>query len=77
MPLSELTEILQFRCQAMAFASSSTGNKAVLVKEELGDNFKKTFRKPSEKFTGSKGNGQLCKRCECKTHSSKPCPALN
>ena len=43
----------------------------------MGCNFKKTFRKPSEKFTGNKGNGNLCNRCGGKPHSSKPCPALN
>ena len=60
----------------MAFASSSTGNRPFVIKE-VGYNFKKTFRKPSEKFTGNKGNGNLCNRCGGKPHSSKPCPALN
>ena len=46
MTLSEMTENLQF----------TTVNKVVMVKEELGYNFKTTFRKPSKKFTGSKGN---------------------
>ena len=77
MSLSEMTENLQFRSQAMAFASSSTGNRPFVIKEEVGYNFKKTFRKPSEKFTGNKGNGDLCNRCGGKPHSSKPCPALN
>ena len=43
----------------------------------MGYNFKKTFRKPSEKFTGIKGNGNLCNRYGGKPHSSKPCLALN
>ena len=77
MCLSEMTENLQLRSQAMAFLSSSTGNKPFVIKEEVGYNFKMTFRTPSEKFTGNKGNGNLCKRCGGKPHSSKPCPALN
>ena len=75
--LSKMTESLQFRSQAMAFASSSTGNRPFVIKEEVGYNYKKTFRKPNEKFTGNKGNGNLCNRCGGKPHSSKPCPALN
>ena len=58
-----MTENLQNRSESMAFESSSTGNKPVIVKEEVGYNFKLTFRKPSEKFTGSKGNDQLFNRC--------------
>ena len=77
MSLSEMTESLQFRSQAMAFASSSMGNRPIVIKEEVGCNFKKTFRKPSEKFTDNKGNGNLCNRCGGKPHSSKPGPALN
>ena len=77
MCLSEMTESLQFRIQAIAFASSSTGNRPSVIKEEVGYNFKKTFRKPSEKFIGNKGNGNLCNRCGGEPHSSKPCPALN
>ena len=77
MSLSDMTENLQFRSQAMAFASSSTGNRPFVIKEEVGYNFKKTFRKPSENFTGNKGNGNLCNRCGGKPRSSKPCPALN
>ena len=72
-----MTETLQFRSQAMAFASSSTGNITFVIKEEVGYNFKTTFRKRSEKITGDKGNGSLCNRCGGKPHSSKPCPALN
>ena len=48
-----------------------------MVKEELEYNLKRTFRKTSEKFTGSRGNSYLCNRCECKPHGSKSCPALN
>ena len=77
MSLSEMSESLQFRSQAMVFASSSTGNRPFVIKEEVGYNFKKTFRKPSEKFTGKKGNVNLCNRCGGKPHSSKPCPVLN
>ena len=77
MSLSEMTESLQFRSQAMALASSSTGNRPFVLEEEVRYNFKKTFRKPSEKFTGDKGNSNLCNRCGVKPHSSKPCPALN
>ena len=61
----------------MAFASSSTGNKPFVIKEEVGYNFKKTFKRPSEKFTGKKRNVNLCNRCGGKPNSSKPCPALN
>ena len=60
----------------MAFASS-TGSRQFVIKEKVGYNFKKPFRKPSEKFTGNKGNGNLCNRCGGKPHSKKPCPALN
>ena len=74
---SEVTESLQFRREATLFACSSTGNKPDMVKEEVGYNFKKTLRKQSYKFTGSKGNGYLCNRCGGKPHSSKPCPTLN
>ena len=42
----------------------------------MGYNSKKTFRKPSEKFTGNEGNGNLCNRRGVKTDSSKPCLAL-
>ena len=77
MSLSETAESLQFRSHAMAFASSSTGNKPFVLKEEVGYNFKKTFRKPTEKFIGNKGNGNLCNRFGGKPHISKPFPALN
>ena len=46
MSVTEMTESLRFRSQAMAFESSSSGNKPFIVKEEVGFNFKKTFRKP-------------------------------
>ena len=48
--VTEMTKNLQFRSQAMAFASSSSGNKPFNVKEEVAFNFKKTFRKPNEKL---------------------------
>ena len=75
--VSKVEGSLQFRSQAMAFASSSTGNRPLVIKEEVVHNFKETFRKPSEKFTGNKGNGYLCNRCRGQPHSSKPCPGLN
>ena len=47
MSVTEMTKSLQLRSQAMAFASSSSGNKPITLKEEVGFNFKKTFRKPN------------------------------
>ena len=76
MPVIEMTESLQLRSQAMAFASSSSGNKPLNVKEEVVFNFKKTFRKPNEKITADKSN-KMCTRCGGKPHSSRPCPALS
>ena len=76
MSVTEMTESLQFRSQAMAFASSSSGNKPFNVKEEVGFNFKKTFRKPNEKITANKNNN-MCTRCGGKPHSSRTCPALS
>ena len=77
MSVTEMTESLQFRSQAMAFASSSSGNKPFNVKEEVEFNFKKTFRKPNEKITANKNNN-MCTRCGGKSHSSsRPCPALS
>ena len=75
--LSEMTESLQFRSQTMVFASSSTGNRPFVIKEEVGYIFRKTSRKPSEKFNGNKGNSNLVNRCGGKPHSSKPCLAFN
>ena len=74
--VTEMTKNLQFRSQAMAFAFSSSGNKSFTVKEEVGFNFKKTFRKPNEKITANKSNN-MCTRCGGKPHSSRPCPALS
>ena len=54
MSATEITKSLQFRSQAMVFASSSLGKKLFTVKEEVGFNFKKTFRKPNEKITANK-----------------------
>ena len=76
MTVTEMTESLQFRSQAMAFASSSSGNKPFIVKEEVGFNFKKTFRKPNEKVTANKSNN-MCTSCGGKQNSSRPCPALS
>ena len=76
MSITEMTESVQIRSQAMVFASSSSGNKPFTVKEEVVFNFKKTFRKPNEKFTANKSNN-MCTRCGGKPHSSRPCPALS
>ena len=75
MSVSEMSESLQLRSQRMAFLSSSSGNKPFNVKEEVGFNFKKTFRKPNEKITAKKSNN-MCIRCGGKPHFSRPCPAL-
>ena len=53
MALSQMTESLQFTSQLMASATSSQGNKPIIAKEEVGYNFKMTFRKPSERFARS------------------------
>ena len=76
MSVTEMTQSLQFRSQAMAFAGSSSGNKPFNVKKEVGFNFKKTFRKPIEKTTANKINN-MCTRCGGKPHSSRPCPVLS
>ena len=76
MSVTKMTENLHFRSQAMAFASSSLGKKPFNVKEEVGFNFKKTFRKPKEKITANKSNS-MCTRCGGKPHSSRICPALS
>ena len=59
----------------MAFESSSSGNKPFTVKNEVGFDFKKTFRKPNKKFTANKSN-YMCTRCGGKPHSSRPCQML-
>ena len=69
MSVTEMTKSLQFRSQAMAFANSSSANKPFTVKEEVGFNFKKTFRKPSEKNTANKSN--MCTMCGDKPHSAQ------
>ena len=76
MSVTVMTEGLEFRSQAMAFASSSSGKKPFTVKEEVGFNFKKTIRKPNEKTTANKSSN-MCTRCGGKPHSSRPCPALS
>ena len=76
MSVTEMIESLQFRSQAMAFASSSSGNKHFTVKEKVGFNFKKTFRNPNEKFTANKSNN-MSTRCGGQPHSNRPCPALS
>ena len=73
--VTEMTETLQFRSQEMAFASSSSINKTFTVKDEVGFNFKKSFRKPNEKL-------RLIKATTCAlgvevSHTSRPCPALS
>ena len=45
MSVTEMTENLHFRSQAMGFASFSSGNKPFTEKEEVGFNFKKTSQK--------------------------------
>ena len=75
MTVTEMTEGLLFRSQAMAFESSSSGNKPFSVKEEVGFNFKKTFQKPNEKIKANKSNNMYT-RCGGKPRSSRPCPAL-
>ena len=71
-----MTENLQSRSQAMAFANSSSGNKPFTVKEEVGFNYKKTFRNPNEKITANKSNNMRT-RVGGKPHSSRSCPALS
>ena len=73
MSLSEMTESLQFRSQAMAFASSSTGRPFV-IKEEVGYNLKR----PSENLVKSSLVIKTMVTFVIDVEvSSKPCPALN
>ena len=74
--ITEMTRSLQFRIQAMAFASSSSVNKPFIVKEEVGYNFKKTFQKQNDTFTANKSNN-LCTMCGGKPDSNRPCPVLS
>ena len=74
--VAEMTENLQFRSQAITFASSSSGDQTFIVKEEVMFNFKKALRKPNEKFIANKSNN-MCTRCEGKPKSSRPCPAIS
>ena len=76
MSITEMTKSLQFRSQAMAFANCLSGYKRFTVQEEVMFNFKKTFRKPNEKFAANKSN-KMCTRCGGKPHSSRPCPVLS
>ena len=76
MSVTEMTKNLQFRSQAVAFASSSSVNKPFNVKEEVGFTFKKNFRKSNEKITANKNNNMYT-RCGGRPHSSRPCPALS
>ena len=62
MSLSEISESLQFRSQAMVFANSSTGKGPFVMKEEVGYNFKKC---PALK--------KKCNTCEKMGHFSKMC----
>ena len=68
MSITEMIESLQFKSPAMAFVSSSSGNMPFTVKE-VGFNYKKTFRKPNEKFPTPKSNN-MCIRCGGEPHSS-------
>ena len=45
-----MIESLQFRSQAMAFASSSSGNKPFTMKEDIGFNFKRPFENQPKKL---------------------------
>ena len=74
--VTEMTESLQFGSQAMDFASSSSDYNPCIVKNEVGFNFKKNFRKSNEKFTANLINN-MCIRCGGKPRSSRPCPALS
>ena len=76
MSVKEMTKNLRFSSQVKAFASSSSSNKPFTVKEEVGFNFKKTFRKPNEKITANKSNN-ICTKCGVKPYSSRPCSALS
>ena len=76
MSVTEMTENLPLRSEAMTFASSLSVNKHLNVKEEVGFNFKRTFRKPIKKVTSNKSNN-MCTRCGGKPHSSRSCPALS
>ena len=76
MSVTEMTESLQFRSQAMAFESFSSGNKPFTVKDEVGFNFIKTFRKTNVKLTAKKRNN-MCTRCGGRPHSSRRYPALS
>ena len=77
MSVTEITESLQLRSQAMAFESSSSGNKPFTVKEEeVGFNFKKTFRKPNEKIMANKSN-KTWTRFGGKPHSFRTLPVLS
>ena len=74
--VTEMTENLKSRSQAMAFACSSSGNKPFTVKKEVGFNLKRTFRKPNEKITAKKSNN-MCSRCGGKPDFKRPCPAVS
>ena len=45
-----MTESLQFRSQAMTFASSSSGNKPINVKKKLGSTSKRPFENQMKKL---------------------------
>ena len=50
MSVTEMTESLQFRSQAMAFASSSSGNKPFNVKKKLGSTSKRPFENQMKNY---------------------------
>ena len=54
MSITELTESLQFRGQAMVFASSSSGNKPFTGKKKLGSISKRPFKSQMKKLTAKK-----------------------
>ena len=76
MSVTEMTESLQFKSQAIGFERLSSGNLPFTVKEEVEFNFKKIFQKPNEKITANKNNN-TCTRCGGKPHSSRSCPVLS
>ena len=76
MSATEMTKSLEFRIQAMVFASCSSGNKSFTVKEEVGFNFKKTFRKPNKKIMANKSNN-MCTRFRGRPHYCRPCHVLS
>ena len=72
MSLSEMTESLQFRSQAVAFASSSLGNRPFVIKEEVGIQLQKDLQKNSLVVKAMVTN-KKCNTCEKVGNFSKMC----